>query len=111
MKALEKSIEHWKELAEAVSPESLYIGSQQCALCQAFHPSFRVNVGPKPSCAGCPVRERTGQPFCRGTPHEEARRALNAWYSAHRVGAAPNFDTKFREAARAEIAFLESLRE
>lgn len=88
-KALKASIAHWKRLVEDRRSEE--IGSGSCALCRRFLDK------PDP-CQGCPVREKTHQRFCKGTPYVQAQ-------ALYQDGG----DAEWDKAARAELAFLESL--
>lgn len=95
--ALEKSILHWKEHLATETPAGLKLGGNDCALCAAFM------TAPAP-CVHCPVAIRVGDVSCWKTPYFDVLREYKAW-----VGGAGPVST--REACRAEIAFLESLRE
>jgi hypothetical protein len=92
--ALKRSIVAWQEKAAAYSLEGLTIGRTSCPLCDRFNTS----TGLEDSCGGCPVSERTGNPYCRGTPYDKARVA----YHEGAIG-------DFRVAAQEEVAFLKSL--
>lgn len=94
--ALEASIRHWKEnLKEATEGFSGDVDTSRrsCALCDRFF-DF--------ACEGCPIRERTGQPFCLGTPYPLACEKLD------RLDRGPY---SLEELIEDEIEFLESLRE
>lgn len=96
--ALEDSIAHWKRNVEAERPEQVLMGSDQCALCLLFH-------GER-GCVGCPVMTRSGCHGCRTTPYHKALDRHILWdHQPCDLAAA----SAFREAARAELAFLESL--
>jgi hypothetical protein len=98
MKALEESIEHWKDnVALAKSGKLIGISPRFCALCLLF-----LNG----RCVGCPVFKRTGQLYCRGTPYDKAaflREYLFQGKESDRRG--------LIQACEEEVAFLESLRE
>jgi hypothetical protein len=87
--ALERSIAHWEENAAVPKIADATMGSKDCALCCLFFW--------KPGrCGGCPVRESTGLKWCEGTPYIDACNAKTL--------------PQFKRAARAEVAFLKSLR-
>jgi hypothetical protein len=98
--ALEKSIEHWKANVDAATPGDAKVGGDHCALCEMFQ-----DRPDEKDCVGCPVMMRTGENGCRRTPYYEARHELIRWA---RVAGGKD---QFQDAARAELAFLESLRE
>ena len=88
-KALEASIKHWER---NVTGKTSTIGSKNCALCRLFITK---------DCVGCPVRNRTGKPFCDGSPYPIANKMGNQY----------GYDSlRFRQAALRELRFLESLR-
>lgn len=89
--ALEGSIAKWRGISERTVVDE---GSANCPLCQAF---------PAINCAGCPVATRVGKSGCVGTPYDEWE-----WY---RVSDPAKYPDEAIEVARAELAFLESLRE
>ena len=93
--AIETSIAHWKDIAQATVSRKVRIGCCHCTLCTMFR---------RDGCNGCPVVARTGMWSCRKTPYEAAREALRLW---GRTGDS----VAFRAAARAETEFLESLSE
>ena len=88
--ALEKSIAKWERNTEIESLAYAKIGRGYCDLCQLF---FNIN------CEGCPVKNRSGKAWCRGTPYRSA-------YDKSLSGDLPGFI----EAAKAEVKFLKSLR-
>jgi hypothetical protein len=63
-KALTLSIEHWDRLVNG-SDEGF--GIAQCACCDEWY---------KSSCYGCPIRERTEEGQCDGSPYPAACREL-----------------------------------
>lgn len=94
--ALEESIAHWERLASGNRRPWEGADGEDCSLCMMFNRPEE----PGPSCAGCPVAERTGETGCRGTPFHDA------FYAAREQG----FDSKaFRDAARVELEFLRGL--
>lgn len=93
--ALEGSIAKWRAIVERTGKDE---GSENCPLCQTYWSrSF--------SCEGCPVSERTGMSMCRGTPYLEYCNEANM----EQKGRGDPDETDV--AARAMLAFLESLRE
>lgn len=97
LNALKASIQHWEDNAVALKATSASIGSDDCALCSLFLYNRE--------CWGCPVRDKTEEHWCKGTPYIKAANAWDRWY----------FDAKntsrdeFHAAARAEVEFLKSL--
>jgi hypothetical protein len=111
--ALEASIQHWRENVEAVSFDDTAIGPTACALCQIFWTKPREQ-----QCVGCPVMMKTGKMGCVSTPYEIAEEAWEEWEDVavtylESTSPQQRNDAKsaFLIAARAELAFLESLRE
>lgn len=95
--ALKSSIAHWNRHATGKAKKGEGIHSYDCALCKLF---LHNNNGAL-ECGGCPVKERTGQNACVGSP----------WYAAnlsHFNGAAIQSDKFKRKAARMRD-FLKSL--
>lgn len=100
LRALKASIKHWKENAAAKTPREVETGPSDCALCDMFQSKTFT------PCVGCPVKERTGEPFCEKSPWERANAAFGAWCVAPDDSGAEDM---FRAAAFAEVDFLESL--
>ena len=63
--ALKGSIETWERRAKG---EDIGAGIKNCPLCLIFHSFCRMD-GVK-RCSGCPVKERTGKSYCKGTPYQ-----------------------------------------
>jgi len=59
LRALKGSIAKWEAIVAGTGED---LGVKNCPLCQEF---------PDIDCTGCPVRERTGQPFCGGSPYQQ----------------------------------------
>lgn len=91
--ALKKSIEHWERNAQCTAKEAK-VGAEFCALCSLFNTE---ELPPEETCVGCPVREKTGESHCNGSPY------FKAVMSTH------NGDAAWRSAAGEELAFLKSL--
>lgn len=106
VRAIKRSIKHWRENRAATHPHDASVGPDECALCAKFYDP----PGGEPSCIGCPVRARTGQHYCQNTPYEAASIALDAW-----VDTAPSSEARvemrkeWRRAALEMIRFLVSL--
>jgi hypothetical protein len=95
--ALEESIEHWKRMRE--DPKgSDFPGVNQCSLCGVYY---------YPNCKGCPVFAKSKRADCAGTPYRRAHNAFRDYQGYPSKGAL----AAWHEAADAEIAFLEGLRE
>lgn len=96
--ALEGSIRKWQKIVDGTQGCR---GATNCELCQVF-----LNADAKFPCQGCPVRERSGRFGCRGTPYIDWIAEFD-WKSKW-----PRYaNTPARlEAAKAELAFLISLR-
>ncbi|MGL5422678.1 MAG: hypothetical protein ACRDAJ_06860 [Serratia fonticola] len=101
-KALEKSIAHWKQNLECVEAETFAgfaLSGADCALCE----TYRKNS----TCGQCPVALKTGRENCCSTPWEEV---FVAAYTAKHQPGKKDFAPVIA-AVRAELEFLESLRE
>lgn len=92
LEALEGSIAKWRGIVAATVMNE---GAQNCPLCQKFNRT--VNVLALPGCQDCPVKMKTGLAGCGGTPYEDYEEAGDD-------------EVEQAKAARAELAFLESLR-
>ena len=89
--ALEDSIKHWQENEAAKSLDGVSTEPEDCALCATFTDDL---------CWGCPVDDSTGDGCLGNKPYQDA------------VDADENNDLRgFKKAARAEVKFLEGLRE
>jgi hypothetical protein len=86
LKALRESIAHWDRLAAGKERKGEKPNSQHCALCALFHSD---------GCDGCPVRKRTGVPYCIKTPFRNAFLTFNT--------------VLFQSHALKELEFLKSL--
>jgi hypothetical protein len=97
--ALEKSIKHWENNAEAERPKDASTRGADCALCGLFYIE---------GCEGCPVYHRTGgEEECSDTPYYQALYCFKRWERY------PDDQTSrdyFRAAASEEVKFLKSLR-
>ncbi len=97
--ALEGSIEKWRKIAVREARDS---GKFNCPLCSIF-----LSASDQRLCYGCPVHEFTGEGACRGTPYRN--------YDKHQAnkhcGSGENLCGTCTRLAKAEVNFLESLRE
>lgn len=86
---LEESIKIWEERAKGN-----FITSD-CPLCKVYECNSPIKRGLR-----CPVKRRTGQEGCNGTPY---------WKYSHKLNMGTNEEAK--KAAQEELDFLKSLRE
>jgi hypothetical protein len=105
--ALEGSIKKWEAIVDKRRPNR---GGADCPLCHLFNPFFRHRtpgavILSKKGCEGCPVAERTGQSFCKGSPYE---RIDAIEYSATPI-AHEELESRLHAVAVDELAFLRSL--
>lgn len=101
--ALEASIKKWEAIVAGTGEDH---GADDCALCSLFAFRSEDADGEWRPCLGCPVRERTGQPGCSGSPYD-------AWGSTQTLedGAVWRVhDDASRAAAQKQLDFLKSLR-
>ena len=97
LKALQGSIAKWEQ--KAVQPfGEVTIDPFDCPLCLIFNSDVADDFHGAVYCDRCPVRERTGQAYCVGSPCDAAAIALNE-----------GMEPEFRVSARAEVAFLKDL--
>lgn len=75
IEAIKKSIEHWVNMSiDPDNKESPFC--DDCPLCKLF---LSAECQDDDNCEGCPVREKTGYPLCRGTPWEKAESAVTSF--------------------------------
>lgn len=91
---LERSIKAWEAKLKAKKWTDFELGVDECPLCVEYFKLY---------CLGCPVRERTGERGCSGSPYDEVLHAKKADYERRISG-------EGRAAIRAEVDFLKSLR-
>lgn len=115
--ALTVSILHWKKLrrSKPLDPD-IKVGPGACKLCEVF---MHVKDENMCSCAGCPVRARTGKAGCNSTPYNDAYVKYIGYQDAMRLFfddmTVPNMHAlydahgSFVEAAHYELLFLMSL--
>lgn len=93
LKALRGSIKKWEGIVAGTKEDQ---GPSNCPLCTMFY--WQDN-----DCQGCPVMERTGKPYCAGTPHLLWERSFKLSQPMK-----PYNDRTFR-LAKKELAFLKTL--
>ena len=93
--ALDVSIQKWKIIDALYRKHHFDFVSDgagfTCGLCVKY-----ADIPSVPPCHGCPVQERTGRPWCSGSPYREYTSVMDS-------------EDKAR-AAQDEIKFLESLK-
>jgi hypothetical protein len=100
LKALKSSIAHWTRLATGKARKGEDIFTTHCALCRRFYTKASIERGEP--CMSCPVSNKTGLSYCKGSPWVEASRALADAYYIYKA-------PRFLAAARRELAFLKTL--
>ncbi len=118
IKALLETIEHWERLRDGKEESTGILfeapGRSDCVLCQRFDYREYSGRGYRFTCdrrnmAGkvveiCPVRKKTGEPVCQGSPYQKAQ---DAWVEINDEG---KRRTKKRiEAMDQEVRFLVDL--
>ena len=97
--ALNQSIEHWENMIGG--KESTVASGASCALCQAFDTS---------SCSGCPVRDRTKNSDCMGSPWESLFAHCNNVHKVYMTTVGFFLDCPdCVKLAKKELRFLKSL--
>ena len=91
--ALRGSIAKWEGI---VAGRNVDNGADNCPLCQTFNAEEDDDA----KCAGCPVKEMSGEPFCHSTPYMESVRAKTNYGTG---------SDEYKAAAQAELDFLKSL--
>jgi hypothetical protein len=99
--ALLASIAHHKTNLRAAEPYDVRLGSDECALCGLFIDKLR--------CGNCPVKLKTGEEGCVGSPYEELSKAHTDWCDRYGYRSADEGRKNFQRAERKEIKFLKSL--
>ena len=95
--ALRGSIKKWEAIVEGNGAER---GTYNCPLCKVFH---------KGDCKGCPVVIETGLLACDGTPYEDWAHFIDCYHLRTINKMPPEYRTKARKLAQAELDFLRSL--
>ena len=101
--ALERSIKHWEDMLTERNPVRIFLGIEDCALCNIYIDDIE--------CGKCPAALKTGYERCRETPYYKAWEAWNAWTHEYNRDEDTEYKYTFRAACREEIQFLKSLRE
>lgn len=94
--ALRGSIAKWEGIVKGTMEDR---GTKNCPLCHMYHPMHKsplIRLAELEGCYGCPVAERTGEHFCKGSPHEQY------------VDADPGSELE-KQLAVQELEFLKSL--
>lgn len=106
--ALEASISHWyenMEMAHSGGDIEDNIYSNSCPLCREFIvPDENTGYA---DCEGCPIRTKTGKPYCEDTPWEDIYLHFEGLNSIIKLEG----DYDLINLIKNEIQFLESLRE
>ena len=97
-RALRSSIAHWKRMLAGKERPGEAPNGWWCSLCELF------DEGGHGECSACPVRQKTGQRCCLGSPYWRANEAYHARGSGY-----PDAEREWKAAAKRQIAFLESL--
>lgn len=99
LEALKGSIAKWEAIVAGTGEDR---GADNCHLCAIFRPNRHLVFTPNQEpCLRCPVREASGEPYCRNTPYE-------AWDAVDSEdGRADTPEAK--AAAQAELDFIRSL--
>jgi len=97
LKALKESIKEWSKIIDRTGGDE---GTRNCPLCDIFYEN---------NCNGCPIKEKTGEDCCYGTPYDD-------WIEHHDKEHDLLFPLKIecdecKEIAERELEFLEMLLE
>lgn len=92
--ALRGSIQKWEAIVAGTGADH---GMDNCPLCQ----EFAVTDHAFRACHGCPVKARTGQSNCKGTPYID-------WFDETNPDGRVT-DERTKALAQAELDFLRSL--
>jgi hypothetical protein len=98
--ALKQSIAHWERLVSGNRLSNEYIGIYDCALCLKFFDD---------GCVGCPVYEKTGEPFCDGSSFMQAHNIIYILRLKGLFKQEALDSPEFKAAAQEELDFLRSL--
>ena len=91
LKALKGSIKKWERIVAGTGVDK---GIDNCPLCKIFWSDEQ--------CGPCPVKEKTGENFCRNSPYKD--------WAFEAPGTGTKAETeKQKAAALAELKFLKSL--
>ena len=67
LKALRGSILHWIRMRDGEQREGEIPDDQNCPLCRLYNHSLSIGC-----CESCPIFQKTGEPYCHGTPYHQA---------------------------------------
>ena len=105
--ALQESIKKWRKNLKVEKFFDFKIGANHCPLCELFVYGQPIEN----KCNGCPIKEKTGNSSCYGTPYYEFLENLhNAMWVPNEEN--ENYAEKLKNLRRSikrEIAFLKSL--
>lgn len=106
LNALKLSIAHWERLASGKRKRNECVSVDDCHLCRMFNKHNTLTDPPQDTrCEGCPIKERTGERFCKNTPFIEAEE-ISEQVDKY---AEPMDAPEFQDAAQKELEFLKSL--
>lgn len=106
--ALEKSIAKWEANAVAKEVSEYKVSAQNCPLCDLFLDNYDSGA----DCDGCPIKTKTQQARCRGTPYTKAVFIKVLWSDNHKAGTEEKYKRQVaHKVAMMEVDFLKSLRE
>lgn len=96
--ALRGSIAKWEGIVAGEIEDN---GGDNCPLCQMFNPNPRPStMSEAQACLGCPVRDRSGEKYCRDTPYADIE-DVGEEYGEN--------SEEYQEVAQRELKFLKSL--
>lgn len=106
--ALLGSITKWESIVAGFLKNK---GAHNCPLCKMFNDSFSNE------CAGCPVKDKTGAPYCIDSPYKEYEEREDYFISTFDIVFLDLNDKRLtdeqkkelRSLAQAELDFLRSL--
>lgn len=102
LEALKGSIQKWEKIVAGTGEDE---GWRNCPLCLLFN-SDKI-LEDDAVCQGCPVREKTGQKWCHGSPYSAWLR--NAEHSPAHWRGRIALSANSVALAQAELDFLKSL--
>jgi hypothetical protein len=102
LKALNGSIRKWQAIVKGTGRD---YGIDNCPLCKLFY--YNGPVAPR-RCNGCPVRKKTGRPYCWESPYEKWS-DLGVYTTIEDIKE-PERREAVRTLAKNELEFLKSLR-
>lgn len=95
VRALKRSVAHWRRLATDTRTKGEAPSSEECALC-GIHRGF---------CGACPVKMESGESGCRATPYGWAHRCWKDWRRTRLVAE----KREWLKAANTMLLYLENL--